>query len=232
MPDIYISPSTPSGSEAPPGRRPHSASPTGRPTAHGVLPPDHNIPGHSHNPFTAYCYLPDHVKFATQEKEEKIILLLRRHPITNIPWIIIALFLLVGPVILGEFPLLSFLPERFQVFAIIFWYLITTAFILEEALSWFFNVNIVTDERIVDVDFHNLIYREISDAKINQIQDVTVRVSGVARTVFGYGDVLIQTAGTVPNLEFGAIPNPEEVARILRELRTEEEQEALEGRVR
>ena len=39
------------------------------------------------------------------------------------------------------------------------WYLILAAFIFEEFLGWFFNVNIITDERIVEVDFHNLIYR-------------------------------------------------------------------------
>jgi len=44
--------------------------------------------------------------------------------------------------------------------------------------------------------------------------------------------VVIQTAAQVPKIEFEAVPNPDKVARVLRELRIEEEQEKLEGRVR
>lgn len=197
-----------------------------------ILPADHLLPGHTHNIFTSYCYLPDHVTFQTQEKEEQVIMILRKHLITNISWLFIAVILLLAPLLLIWFPFLSFLPFRFQVFALLFWYLITAAFILEEALSWFFNVNIVTDERVIDIDFHNLIYREISGTKIDRIQDVTFRVGGAVRTIFRYGDVLIQTAGTEQKFEFSAIPSPGEVVRILRELRTEEEIEALQGRVR
>ena len=99
-------------------------------------------------------------------------------------------------------------------------------------MSWFFHVNIVTDERIVEVDFINLLYREITDANIDQIQDVTVEVSGGPRTFFRFGDVIIQTAAQVPKITFEAVPNPDTVARVLRDLRIEEEQEKLEGRIR
>ena len=144
----------------------------------------------------------------------------------------IAVGLALAPNLLSFFPLLEFLPLRFQIVALVFWYLIVTAYVLESFLTWFFNVYIVTDERVIDIDFHNLIYREVTDAKLDKIQDVTYTMGGVPRTIFNYGDVLIQTAGTVPSIEFEAVPNPAEVAKILQELRTEEEQEQLEGRAR
>jgi len=99
-------------------------------------------------------------------------------------------------------------------------------------LGWFFHVNIVTDERIIEVDFVNLIYREITDANIDQIQDVTVEMGGGIRTYFNYGDLIIQTAAEIPKIDFEAVPKPDMVAKVLRELRVEEEQEKLEGRVR
>jgi len=102
----------------------------------------------------------------------------------------------------------------------------------ESFLNWFFNVCIITDERIFDVDFLNLVYREISEANVDQIQDVTVRMGGVIRTVFNYGDVLIQTASEVPRIEFSSVSKPDLVAKVLRELRVEEEQEKIEGRTR
>lgn len=192
----------------------------------------HRLPGHSHNPLSSFFRWPEKVAFETQEKDEKVVLLLRRHPITNVPWIVMTVILILAPTLLQFFPLLSFLPDRFQFVALFFWYLIVSAFVIESFLTWFFNVYIVTDERVVDVDFYNLIYKEVSDAKIDKIQDVTYNMGGVVRTLFNYGDVAIQTAGTVTNFQFEAVPGPAEVAKILQELRTEEEQEALEGRIR
>lgn len=192
----------------------------------------HNIPGHTHNPLSAFCYLPDKIDFETKDKEEIVILLLRKHFITNVGWILILLLMILAPLVLRFFPIISFLPPNYQLVAILGWYLLTTAYFLESFLTWFFNVYIVTDERIIDIDFYNLIYKEVSDANIERIQDVTYKMGGVIRTIFNYGDVYIQTAAEVPSFEFEAVPRPDRVASILQELRIEEEQEKLEGRVR
>lgn len=184
------------------------------------------------NPFLAYSFMPKNVDFETRDSGEKVVLLLRRHPITNIKWILILVLMVLAPTVLSVFPILEFLPGRFQFIAILGWYLTTTAFLIENFLTWFFNVNIVTDERIIDIDFHNLIYKEVSETKIDQIQDVTLKMGGAVRTVFNYGDLYIQTAGEVPNFDFLGVPKPDRVAKIIQELRTEEEVEKIEGRIR
>lgn len=189
-------------------------------------------PGHTHSPLASYSFMPEKVDFEIRDNEEKTVLLLRKHPITNIPWILLFLLMFFAPIVLANFPILEFLPDNFRFVAILGWYLITVAYALESFLSWFFNVYIITDERIVDIDFHNLIYKEISDANIDRIQDVTYKMGGVIRTIFNYGDVFIQTAAEVPSFEFLAVPRPSEVARVLQNLRIEEEQEKIEGRVR
>lgn len=192
----------------------------------------HHLEGHSHNPLSSFCYFPDGVSFVAKDSQEKIVLLLRRHPITNLPWIAVALIMLFAPVVLNVFPIISFLPDNFQLVAVIMWYLIVVAYVFESFLDWFFSVFIVTDERIFDVDFLNLVYREISEANLDQIQDVTVTMGSAIRTLFNYGDVYIQTSSEVPRIEFEAVPDPDRVARVLRELRVEEEKEKIEGRVR
>jgi uncharacterized membrane protein YdbT with pleckstrin-like domain len=184
------------------------------------------------NPLTAFAFKPKKVNFIAADSQEKIILLLRRHPITNLPWILTASLMATVPLILSYFDFLNFVPPNFQLVILMLWFLITIAFVMEKFLSWYFNVYIITDERVFDVDFINLVYREITDANIDQIQDVTVRVGSVIRTVFNYGDVLIQTAAEIPQIEFDAVPKPDLVAQVLRELRVEEEVEKLEGRTR
>lgn len=186
----------------------------------------------SSNPFSSFSLVPKKIKFIGSDREEKIVLLLRRHPVTNIPWIATSLVLMLVPVFLSFFQFSTVLPINMQLVLMMLWYLIVIAFVFEEFLSWYFNVYIITDERVFDVDFINLIYREITDANLDQIQDVTVRVSGALRTFLNYGDILIQTASERPQIEFEAVPRPDDVASVLRELRVEEEIEKLEGRHR
>ncbi len=193
---------------------------------------NHQFPGHTHNPLASYCYFPDFVRFINEDPEEKVVLLLRKHPATNLGWISAAFLMIIAPAFVSVLAPLDLLPGDFQLVLVLVWYLLTSAFILEEFLSWFFHVNMITDERIIEVDFANLIYREITDANIDQIQDVTVEVGGALRTFLHFGNVSIQTAAEVPKIEFEAVPNPDLVARILRELRLEEEKEKLEGRIR
>jgi len=185
---------------------------------------------HRH-PLSPYALLPANVSFETKNDGEKVVLLLRRHPITNLGWLIVFVIMLFAPSVLSGFPLLDFLPDNFRFIAVLSWYMISTAYFLENFLSWFFNVNIITDERIIDVDFYNLIYKHVTDAETNKIQDVSYNMGGVIRTMFDYGDVLIQTASEIPNLEFLAIPHPSQVVKLLQELRIEEQVEALEGRI-
>lgn len=192
----------------------------------------HKLPGHSHNPLSAYCFYPDGVKFINEDPEEKIILLLRRHPVTNLSWISWTFLMIIAPSFFPFFPPFELLPLRFEFIVTLVWYMITASFALEGFLKWFFQVNIVTDERIIEVDFLSLLYREMTDANIDQIQDVTPRVGGTLRTFFNYGDVVIQTAAAVPLITFEGVPNPDKVAKVLRELRIQEEVEKLEGRVR
>lgn len=185
-----------------------------------------------HNPLSSFIYCPKNATFSSKDPEEKVILILRKHPITNLGTIIIGIIMIIAPSVLSVFPIIDFLPGRFKFIAVVIWYLITVAFLFEKFLTWFFNVNIITDERLFDVDFVHLTYREMTDANIDQIQDVTVRMGSVIRTIFNYGDIVIQTAAEIPQIEFDAIPQPDRVAKILRELRVEEEVEKLEGRVR
>jgi len=184
------------------------------------------------NPLTAFVTKPKKIRFETQDKKEKIILLLRRHPITNISWCFrVAVMILLPRIIVAVIPF-DFLPVRYQLFTVIGWYFLIFAYGFERFLSWLFNVSIITDERIIDIDFPTILYRDLSETKIDKIQDITIKTGGYFRSIFNFGDVLIQTSGTVPEICFEAVPRPERVSKILNEMLYQEEKEKLEGRVR
>lgn len=172
------------------------------------------------------------VRFETQDSEEEVLVIVRAHWLTNVPWIFTAIIMFLAPRVLAYFPLLEAFPPRYQTAFMVGWYLITIMYVFEQFLSWFFNLAIITDERIIDVNFEGLTGRKIADAELDKIQDVTFVNSGVFGTVFNYGDVLVQTAAEVVQFVFNDVPKPAKVAEILQNLRIEEKQEALEGRLR
>lgn len=172
--------------------------------------------------FKAFTALPSDIRFETQEADEKIILLLRRHWVTNLHWLVLGVIFILAPTVI--FPALSFLrvfnfiPGPFQMVALIGFYVFIFTYIFISYLSWYFNVYILTDRRVIDVDFYNLLYKEVSSCEINKIQDVTYQVNGAFKIFFDYGTVFIQTAGEEKNLEFEMVPKPALVVKKLTEL--------------
>lgn len=182
--------------------------------------------------FSAFCLLPGKVRFETQETHEKIVLLLRQHWFTQLKWVITAIVMVFVPLALARIPLLDFLSDKGQLMAIIIWYLLVVAFVYEQFISWYFHVFIITDERVIDVNFYNLLYKEVSEAKIDNIEDVTYRQGGVIRALLNFGDVNMQTAGEKREFMIEDVPLPSRVVKILNELKLEEEHEKIIGRVR
>jgi hypothetical protein len=175
--------------------------------------------GHSHNRFAAFNLYPDHVNFETKEDDEKIILLLRQHPIVNVNWIVISFILFVIPSFLTKFGVTDLLPSGYMLVFSLIWYLVTSTYALEGFLTWYFNVYFITTQRVIDVDFFNLIDKRVSDAHIEKIQDVSYTTKGVLGAAFNYGDVIIQTASEIPEFDFLRVPDPDRVVKILDELR-------------
>ncbi|HBP50730.1 MAG: putative membrane protein [Candidatus Shapirobacteria bacterium GW2011_GWE1_38_10] len=192
----------------------------------------YGIVGHTKHSLSSLLVNPHVFDFEERAAEEKIILVARPHWFTNVSWIIISILLVLAPSLLGFIPIIDDIPARFKTIGVLVWYLITFAYAFENFLSWYFDVYIITDERVIDISFNNLLDKKFSEAKLSMIQDVTSRVSGLGQTMFNYGTVYIQTAAEVAEIQFEMIPNPEKIIKVLQLLRQEEERETLEGRVR
>lgn len=168
--------------------------------------------------FSAFVRRPTNIRFEGQEKKEEIILLLRRHFITNVPWLLVLILMVLVPVFVPQFVPFDFLPPNFRLMAIISWYLLTFAFAFQKLLCWLFNVNIITNQRVIDIDFPTILYKDVSDARFDKIQDVSVKTGGFIRSLFNFGKVIIQTAGAIPEIIFEDIPNPERVRTAINKL--------------
>ena len=70
--------------------------------------------------------------------------------------------------------------------------------------GWFFNINLVTDKRILILTIGVFFISCFRNAA--EYQDVTYNISGLAATFLNYGNLYIQTAGTSANFDFAAVP--------------------------
>ena len=190
----------------------------------------YEVLGHTSHPLSSFLVRPHVFKFTEQDVEEEIILVMRPHWFTNVVWIITTIIMLMVPNLVKFLPVWEGVPLRYQLLGILFWYMVTLAYALESFLSWYFDIYIITDERVIDIEFNNLLDKKFAEAKISMIQDVSSRVAGISQTMFNYGDVRIQTAAEIPELCFEKVPNPNKVIKVLQMMRQEEEQEAIDGR--
>ncbi len=170
--------------------------------------------------FSAFCQYPQGIKLVNQENDEKIVLFLRRHFIKNINWISISITLLLLPIFLflpinffNTFQ--DFVPLRFNLIFLAFYYLIVFGFMLTNFITWFYNLGIITTKQIIDIDFNDIMYREVAKVRIQDIIDAEYQQGGFFHSFFNYGNVFVQTEGLKPNFEFHAIPNPDSTTDIL-----------------
>ncbi|MBI4035699.1 hypothetical protein HY383_01995 [Candidatus Daviesbacteria bacterium] len=166
---------------------------------------------------SSYIEKPTNYRFEGQDTDEQILLLLRAHPITNFNWIIPALLLFLAPFLaltVSQFLNLdlSSIPETFGLVFLIINYLLVLIIVFEGFLHWYFNVYIVTDKNIVDVDFHSILFKNIDVAPLRNIEDTSSSMGGILSSIFHFGNVFIQTAGAAKNIELTFVPRPHHVA--------------------
>lgn len=88
-------------------------------------------------------------------------------------------------------------------------------------IDYYFDIWIITSEKIINVEQKGLFIRCLSELKFERIQDVTVEVKGVIPTILNYGDVFIQTAGETERFFLRQIPNPYKIKDLIMSMQKE-----------
>lgn len=177
-----------------------------------------------HHPLIAFYRLPEGITFENQEKDERIYLFLRRHFITNVKWIITTIiFTLFPPAFLmlqSLFPITVFeIPGNILLTLLLFYYLILFGFAFVNYVSWFYNVGIVTNLRVIDIDVTSLQHKNVAATSLSDIVDVEYNQKGFFGNILDYGDVHMQTEGLKPNFEYLSVPHPAQIADVIADLK-------------
>jgi len=80
---------------------------------------------------------------------------------------------------------------------------------------------IVTDRNITQILQYGLFNRKTSQLNMVNVEDVTSRQYGMLSNMFGFGELIIETAGEQSNFHFTNCPNPGYHAKIILNAREE-----------
>lgn len=156
---------------------------------------------------------------------EHIELLLRRHAVTFLPLVMIFIILLAMPIgvyflINAVYPALltSTVSYTLTILFVSIYYLSIYLFFYSYFVTFYLDLWIITNDRLVDIRQVTLFARTIAEIDLYQIQDISSEVNGFFPSLFNYGNVLIQTAGTIPKCILYNVPDPHHVRQVILEL--------------
>ncbi len=159
--------------------------------------------------------------FPGQRQGEKVLMIIRKHPIVYIR--IVMAFVITAFMPLVIFLLIWFnynpISENPRISAIIG--IFSSAFVLIgliiTLIAWLneeFDLFILTDERLIDITQVSFLKRTVASTPLKRIQDTTSNIEGVLPTLLNYGSIEVQTAsGDASKFEIDRIPDPAFVAR-------------------
>ena len=169
--------------------------------------------------------------FSGQKEGEEILLIVRRHwfnIVQNLFSIFVMMIFLIGSFLFIPFLFPIFTTPAFNgvflflenIFAMAVWILFFLVWI-----DYYFDVWIITNKRVVNVEQKGLFSRDVSELELEKIQDVTTEVLGIIPTFLNYGNIYIQTAGKTERFVFADVPDPYAIKDLIMNLQKKEETE-------
>jgi uncharacterized membrane protein YdbT with pleckstrin-like domain len=152
---------------------------------------------------------------------ENIKKIVRRHWFIFATMMFAIFMIFILPLILVAISIKVF-PAFFQgvivnifVFGLFVYILLLAGAFLISYIKYYFDLVILTDKRIIDIQQVTLFSRNVEELELKNIQNVSSDLQGIFATFLNYGRVTVETAGNNPNFVFNTIPNPQAFAREL-----------------
>lgn len=172
------------------------------------------LPGRGGSTWTGLALRPNRVSFATQNPEEEVLIFLRRHWLTNLSWIFNSALWAVAPLILLailtalKFDYIQFFGWKVFTILMLAYYSVQFTSTMGYFLDWYYNLYLVTNERIMDYDFQLFKSTSVAEVSVEAVQKVIETSRGFWGTLFGFGDVTAYGEADKVSITFVDAPDP------------------------
>jgi hypothetical protein len=159
--------------------------------------------------------------FCIQKEGEHVKKVLRKALIIELPWLIAVtgIFVLL---ILFQVSLSTVALEKNFLGLLTFVSMNLTLFLglytFNRLLNWFYSVNIITDQRLLDFEFSDIGGKNIVECELADIQSITLQNQGLLSFLFRLSTIKILTSGDNPNVDFEFIEHPTKVQNLISDL--------------
>ena len=183
------------------------------------------MPEKSTNLFKKNSFQKSGYSFPGQHEGEKIALVARKHLLVLLPYALCISAMCLLPILFYAFivpfvfPAFSEAPyDRFLFLLALIYYGFVWIIIFIIWVDYYFDVWIVTNERLLDIEQIGFFSRVVSELDLKRIQDITSSVHGMLPTMLGFGNIHIQTAAEEKKFDLKSVPHPVTIRRKITKL--------------
>lgn len=115
---------------------------------------------------------------------------------------------------LGNAEITAF-PEQYVLIATYLLFLVIWLGAMHFVTDYYLDVWIITDQRIIGVLQRGFFSRQVTNFRIERIQDVQTDIHGFFQTIFGIGEVHVQTAGHAHDLIMQTVGAPHHIKQLI-----------------
>ncbi len=98
---------------------------------------------------------------------------------------------------------------------LIFWTLLVFLWALHKYILWLINVYIITDKRLISVNYRSLVHKLVQETPLNRIHNISSETKGLVSSLFKIGDVIVQIASLTHPLVLHNLKHPEKLKDFL-----------------
>lgn len=149
------------------------------------------------------------MRFDGQHDDEKVESVFRRHPVVMRKGLLALLIFWVA----GLLPYSIWFYTGWAKWVLMAGIVLGTVVMFWYWIGWYFSINIVTDQRLVQITQEGLFKRTVVDIGLEKILSINYQIAGIEQTVLGFGTIIVQTY--VGDLVLEYIHHPQKVQSTL-----------------
>lgn len=167
-------------------------------------------------------YLQSKNSFEDQQQGEKTVLLIRRHWFVPFSVFLIFLFFAILP-FLTYYLLLrfKFLLEFYSCFwfFVVIYFLFWWVALFKKVMSYILTCILLTNKRLIRIRTKKFFKYEREEIPIENIQEISIKISGIFGSFFNFGDLEVQSAGAIAKFNLTRLPYPQRIKEKILEMK-------------